>query len=400
MHFLISDNAALVAFCQSLAAEPFVTVDTEFLRENTYWSKLCVIQMAGADQAAAIDALAPGLDLQPVFDILADPNVLKVFHAARQDLEIFCQLMEQVPAPLFDSQVAAMVCGFGDSIAYDRLVQALTGKELDKASRFTNWAERPLTEAQIDYALGDVTHLRDVYRALAAKLEETGRSHWLADEMAILADPASYRTEPDQAYLRLKSRTTKPKFVAVLQQVAAWREREAQSRNQPRNWVVRDDTILNIAAQAPTNLQSLGRVRGLGKGQAEGRIGREILEAVEAGLNLPPDQRPNPRSPQPEGARATAAADLLKVLLKACCDNEGVAPKLIANSSDLDRLSAGERNGIMALEGWRRDVFGQHAIDLMEGRLALTYRKGQIAWLHADTVSEGVVSAGAAQEPA
>jgi ribonuclease D len=308
MHTLISDNAALVAFCQSLAAEPFVTVDTEFLRENTYWSKLCVIQMAGASQAAAIDALAPGLDLQPVYDVLANPNVLKVFHAARQDLEIFFQLMEQVPAPLFDSQVAAMVCGFGDSIAYDRLVQALTGKELDKASRFTNWAERPLSEAQIDYALGDVTHLRDVYRALAAKLEETGRSHWLADEMAILADPGSYQTDPDQAYLRLKSRTTKPKFLAVLQQVAAWREREAKARNQPRNWVVRDDTILNIAAQAPTTLQSLGRVRGLGKGQAEGRIGREILEAVEAGLNLPPDQRPSPRSPQPEGARATAAA--------------------------------------------------------------------------------------------
>jgi ribonuclease D len=388
MHNLISDNAALAAFCQSLAAEPFVTVDTEFLRENTYWSKLCVIQIGGASKAAAIDALAPGIDLAPVFDLLANPNVLKVFHAARQDLEIFFQLMQQVPAPLFDSQVAAMVCGFGDSIAYDRLVQALTGAEVDKASRFTNWAERPLTDAQIDYALGDVTHLRKVYTALAQKLEETGRTHWLADEMAILADPASYQTDPDQAYLRLKSRTTKPKFLAVLQQVAAWREREAQSRNQPRNWVVRDDTILNIAAQAPTTLQALGRVRGLGKGQAEGRLGREILEAVQAGLDLPSNQRPQPRSPQPEGARATAAADLLKVLLKACCDHQGVAPKLIANSTDLDRLSAGERKGIAALDGWRREVFGQHAIDLMEGRLALTYREGEIAWLHADDAAQ------------
>ena len=384
MHTLISDNGALAAFCQSLAAEPFVTVDTEFLRENTYWSKLCVIQIGGANQAAAIDALAPGIDLQPVFDLLTNPQVLKVFHAARQDLEIFFQLMNQVPAPLFDSQVAAMVCGFGDSIAYDRLVQALTGKEVDKASRFTNWAERPLTDAQIEYALGDVTHLRQVYLGLAKKLEETGRSHWLEDEMAILSDPTSYQTDPMQAYLRLKTRTAKPKFLAVLQQVAAWREREAQARNQPRNWVIRDDTILNIAAQAPTTPQALGRVRGLGKGQADGRIGRELLEAVQLGLDLPSSQRPTPRSPQPEGARATAAADLLKVLLKACCDHEGVAPKLIANSADLDRLSAGERKGIAALEGWRREVFGQHAIDLMEGRLALTYRKGEIAWLHAD----------------
>ncbi len=384
MHTLISDNSALAAFCQSLAAEPFVTVDTEFLRENTYWSKLCVIQIGGSNQAAAIDALAPGIDLQPVFDLLTNPKVLKVFHAARQDLEIFFQLMNQVPAPLFDSQVAAMVCGFGDSIAYDRLVQALTGKEVDKASRFTNWAERPLTDAQIEYALGDVTHLRQVYLGLAKKLEETGRSHWLEDEMAILADPSSYQTDPMQAYLRLKTRTAKPKFLAVLQQVAAWREREAQARNQPRNWIIRDDTILNIAAQAPTTPQALGRVRGLGKGQADGRIGRELLDAVQAGLDLPSDQRPTPRSPQPEGARATAAADLLKVLLKACCDHAGVAPKLIANSGDLDRLSAGERKGIAALEGWRREVFGQHAIDLMEGRLALTYRKGEIAWLHAD----------------
>ncbi|MCA8929549.1 MAG: ribonuclease D [Alphaproteobacteria bacterium] len=384
MTTLITDNAALAAFCASLADEAFVTVDTEFLRENTYYSKLCLIQIAGTERAAAIDTLAPGIELQPVYDLLANPDVLKVFHAARQDLEIFYHDMGGLPAPLFDTQVAAMVCGFGDSIAYDRLVAALTGEQVDKASRFTNWAHRPLSEAQIDYALGDVTHLRDVYTGLARRLEESGRADWLADEMAVLTDPGSYDADPMLAYLRLKSRTSKPKFLAVLQQVAAWREREAQTRNQPRNWVVRDDTLLNIAAQAPTTQQALSRVRGLGKGQAEGRLGREILEAVQAGLDLPADQRPRPRSPQPEGARATAAADLLKVLLKACCDREGVAPKLIASSSDLDRLSTGEREGMAALEGWRRDVFGQHALDLMEGRLALTYRDGEIAWLMAD----------------
>ena len=384
MATLITGTDELAAFCRSLANETYVTVDTEFLRENTYWPKLCLVQLAGSEQAAAVDALAPEIDLQPLLDLMADENVLKVFHAARQDLEIFFKLMNEVPAPLFDTQVAAMVCGFGDSIAYDRLVQALTGETVDKASRFTNWAGRPLTDGQLEYALSDVTHLRDVYAGLSRRLEESGRSDWLDDEMAVLNDPASYQTDPELAYLRIKSRTNKPRFVAVLQKVAAWREREAQNRDQPRNWVLRDDALLNIAAQAPNTVAALSRVRGLGKGQAEGRVGREIMAAVQAGLDLPPDERPKARAPAPEGARATAAADLLKVLLKACCDKHDVAPKLIASSSDLDRLSAGDRDGIQALEGWRREVFGQHAIDLVEGRLALTYRGGEIAWLQAE----------------
>ncbi len=388
MATLITDTPALAEFCTSLASETYVTVDTEFLRESTYWPKLCLVQVAGEQRAAAIDALVPGIDLQPLLDLMVDENVLKVFHAARQDLEIFFQLMQGVPAPLFDTQVAAMVCGFGDSIAYDKLVQTLTGANVDKASRFTNWAERPLTDAQLDYALSDVTHLRDVYAGLSRRLEESGRIDWLDDEMAVLNDPGSYQTDPELAYLRIKSRTSKPRFVAVLQKVAAWREREAQSRNQPRNWVIRDDAILNIAAQAPSTVQAMSRVRGLGKGQAEGQIGREILEAVQAGLDMPPDERPQPRTPQPEGARATAAADLLRVLLKGCCDKNEVAPKLIASSSDLDRLSTGERDGIAALEGWRREVFGQHAIDLVEGRLVLIYRNGQIAWVHVDDANE------------
>lgn len=384
MATLITGTDELAAFCRSLANETYVTVDTEFLRENTYWPKLCLVQLAGAEAAAAVDALAPDIDLQPLLDLMADENVLKVFHAARQDLEIFFKLMGQVPTPIFDTQVAAMVCGFGDSIAYDRLVQALTGEMVDKASRFTNWAGRPLTDAQLDYALSDVTHLRDVYAGLNRRLEESGRTDWLDDEMAVLNDPASYQTDPELAYLRIKSRTNKPRFVAVLQKVAAWREQEAQNRDQPRNWVLRDDALLNIAAQAPNTVAALSRVRGLGKGQAEGRVGREIMAAVQAGLDLPPGERPKARAPAPEGARATAAADLLKVLLKACCDKHDVAPKLIASSSDLDRLSAGDRDGIQALEGWRREVFGQHAIDLVEGRLALTYRDGEIAWLNAD----------------
>ena len=382
MALLISDSAALAKFCAAQRGASFVTVDTEFLRESTYWPKLCLVQIAGPEEAAAIDTLAPGIDLQPLLDLMADESVLKVFHAARQDLEIFFKLMGQVPSPLFDSQVAAMVCGFGDSIAYDKLVMALTGVSIDKASRFTNWAERPLTDAQLSYALSDVTHLRDVYTGLSRRMDESGRGEWLEDEMAILRDPASYQTDPELAYLRIKSRTAKPKFLAVLQRVAAWREREAQSRNQPRNWVLRDDALLNIAAQAPTSQQALARCRGLGKGVADGRIGREILAAVESALALPPEDRPKARQPQPEGARATAAADLLKVLLKACCDKHDVAPKLIASSGDLDRLSTGERDGIQALEGWRLDVFGQHALDLMEGRLALTYQDGEIAWLH------------------
>jgi len=384
MALLITDTAALTAFCRSLREETFIAVDTEFLRESTYWPKLCLVQVAGHEEAAAIDTLAPNLDLDPLLELLADQGVLKVFHAARQDLEIFYYLMGCLPTPLFDTQVAAMVCGFGDSIAYDKLVMALTGEQIDKASRFTNWAERPLSNEQLAYALSDVTYLRDVYTGLQRRLEETGRTHWLEDEMAILADPASYQTDPEQAYLRIKSRTAKPRFLAVLQKVAAWREREAQNRNQPRNWVLRDDALLNIAAQSPTTPQARSGCRGLGKGVAEGRIGREILEAVKAGLALPPDQRPHPRTPQPEGARATAAADLLRVLLKACCDKHDVAPKLIASSSDLDRLSAGERDGVPALAGWRREIFGQHAIDLIEGRLALTYRDGEIAWLHAE----------------
>jgi ribonuclease D len=385
MATLITDTASLAELCSALKDESFVTVDTEFLRENTYWPKLCLVQVAGQDRSAAIDTLAPDLDLAPLLELMADENVLKVFHAARQDLEIFFKLLNsQVPAPLFDTQVAAMVCGFGDSIAYDKLVAALTGQQIDKASRFTNWAERPLSDSQLDYALSDVTHLRDVYGGLLRRLEETGRTHWLEDEMAVLMDPDSYQTDPERAYLKIKSRTAKPRFVAILQKVAAWREREAQSRNQPRNWIVRDDVLLNIAAQAPTSPQALNRCRGLGKGVADGRIGREIIEAVQAGLSLPPDQRPQPREPQPEGARATAAADLLRVLLKACCDAHDVAPKLIASSNDLDRLSTGEREGIPALEGWRRDIFGQHAIDLVEGRLSLAYRKGEIAWLRVD----------------
>ena len=388
MDVLITESGRLAACCAALRQEEFVTVDTEFLRESTYWPKLCVVQLGGQEEAVAIDALAPDLDLTPLAELMADESVLKVFHAARQDLEIFYKLMGRVPAPLFDSQVAAMVCGFGDSIAYDKLVMALTGVQIDKASRFTNWAERPLTEAQISYALSDVTYLRDAYRDLVRQLEESGRSHWLDDELTALTNPASYEADPDLAYLRLKSHTSKPKFLAVLQKLAAWREREAQSRNRPRNWVLRDDVLLNIAAQAPTTLQMLGRTRGLNKGQANGRIGQEILNAVAEGVALPPEERPLPREPQPEGARATAAAELLRVLLKACCNAENVAPKLIASSADLDRLSTGEREGIPALEGWRREVFGQHALDLVRGRLALAYRGGEIAWIKVASEAE------------
>ena len=370
---MIADTAELAAFCQRLSSAPYITVDTEFMREKTYYPQLCLVQLAGPDEARAVDPLAPGMDLAPLFALMADPNVLKVFHAARQDVEIFLHLSGSVPAPLFDTQVAAMVCGFGDSVGYETLASQLAKARIDKSQRFTDWALRPLTEKQIQYALADVTHLRVAYEKLVRKLERNGRLDWLVDEMAELASPDTYRTDPENAWKRLKPRSSSPKFLAVLKELAAWREREAQERDIPRQRMLRDETLMEIAAHHPANVDELARTRGMGKGMVEGRMGTALLDAVKRGLALPEDQIPKPpeRVELPRGLGPVV--DLLKVLLKMKCDAHGVASKLVANSADIEAIAADDHAEIPALHGWRRDLFGEDALALKHGRLALGF---------------------------
>lgn len=370
-HPILTTTAELAALCQRLAGGSYVTVDTEFMRETTYWPKLCLVQLAGLDDAAVIDPLAPGIDLAPLLGLMADERVLKVFHSARQDVEIMVQLSGRVPKPLFDTQVAAMVCGFGDQVSYDTLVARLTHKHIDKSSRFTDWSHRPLSERQVAYALADVTHLRVVYVKLAERVERSGRAAWLAEEMAVLTDMASYVTQPEEAWRRLKSRSGDRRFLAVLREVSAHREREAQTRNLPRNRVVRDEALMEIAAHHPSTSAELARTRGLSKGLAEGVIGQGLLAAVARGLALPEADCPE-AAPRPVGGGAPGAlVDLLKVLLKHKCDEHHVAQRLVATSADLDRLAAGDDPDVPVLRGWRREVFGEAALALKEGRLAL-----------------------------
>jgi ribonuclease D len=368
---VIADSAALAAFCHRLSDTPYITVDTEFLREKTYWPQLCLVQIAGPEEAHAIDPLAPGIDLTPMFELLANPKVLKVFHAARQDVEIFLHLSGAVPTPLFDTQVAAMVCGFGDAVGYETLATQLARARIDKSMRFTDWAQRPLTERQLHYALSDVTHLRVAYEKIIKRLEKNGRLSWLDEEMAALSDPATYRTDPWEAWRRLKPRSTSPRFLATLRELAAWREREAQERDLPRQRVVRDEALTEIAAHAPTTVTELARTRGLGKSVAEGRIGAAILDAVaraatlaEGDCPLPPDRVDLPRGLGP-------VVDLLKVLLKMKCDQHDVAQKLVASSADIDMIAADDNADVPALHGWRRQLFGEDALKLKHGQVAL-----------------------------
>lgn len=367
----ITTTEALAQFCASLATTEYVTVDTEFMRETTYWPKVCLIQLAGPDEARVIDPLAEGLDMEPLFALLRNKAVLKVFHAARQDLEIFTKLMGEVPSPLFDSQVAAMVCGFGDQVSYEQLVAKLAGAQVDKSSRFTDWARRPLTEKQVVYALGDVTHLRKIYEKLNAKLQKSGRVEWLADEMALLADPATYEVAPENAWKRLKPRTTKGEYLAVLQAVCAWREIEARNRDIPRQRIIRDETVMEIAAHPPRAADDLERMRGLSKGFAEGKMGTGLLAAIAAKLASPKDTWPTLER-EPELPRGIGPlVELLKVLLKLKCDAHDVAQKLLANSSDLDKIAADDNADVPALQGWRREMFGNDALRLKHGELAL-----------------------------
>ena len=374
----ITTTSELAAACRRMAFYPFVTVDTEFLRESTYYPLLCVAQMASPEEALVIDALAPGIDLTPFFSLIADEKVMKVFHAARQDIEIVWHRAKLIPRPIFDTQVAAMVLGYGDSISYDQLGQRITGDTLDKSHRFTDWTRRPLSEAQLTYAISDVTHLRNVYHALVEDLGRRGRVDWVQEEMHVLTSADTYRMDPENAWQRLKTRVRKPRELAVLIEVAAWREREAQSRDVPRSRVLKDEVIADIAVHAPTTTEKLKSLRSLPKGFERSRWGEAIVAAVERGLER--DMKTLPRPTRlPPSANGTAAVELLKVLLRMISENHHVAAKVIATVDDLERIAADDAADVPALTGWRRELFGEKALALKHGDLALAIEKGKVA---------------------
>jgi ribonuclease D len=374
---VVTTTEDLAAACERMAQHPFVTVDTEFLRESTYYPLLCVAQIASPAEAIIIDALAAEVDLAPFYALMANERVTKVFHAARQDVEIIWHQAALIPRPLFDTQVAAMVLGYGDAISYDQLVQRVTGDALDKSSRFTDWARRPLTPAQISYAISDVTHLRDVYRALAADLTERGRANWVDEEMEILTSPDTYRSDPETAWERLKSRVRKPKELAILIELAAWREREAQLRDVPRGRVLKDEVIGEIAIQAPTTPEGLAALRSLPKGFERSKWGLEILEALKRGLGRDPKTLPRLERARSQ-ANASATVELLKVLLRMTAEKHGVAAKVIATVDDLEQIVAHDNANVRALKGWRRELFGEKALALKHGDLALAIERNRV----------------------
>ena len=377
----ITTTEDLAAFCEAAKGQPYVTIDTEFLRERTYWSKLCLIQMAlpgKTGDAVLVDPIeGEGMSLEPLYDLFRHKATVKVFHAARQDLEIFFVEGGVFPDPLFDTQVAAMVCGFGEQAGYETLVKKIARENLDKTSRFTDWSRRPLSDAQKEYALADVTHLRVIYEWLAAQLEKNDRHRWVAEELAILTDPETYTVRPDEAWERIKTRTSSGRFLAIVKELARFPEDYAQKMNVPRSRVMKDDALLEVASTRPTNMEELGRSRLL---QREGRkteIAEGILAAVKAGLEMRPDDMPKPDTAREQLQVNPALADLLRVLLKAKSESLGVAPKLIASASDLDAIAAGERN-LDALKGWRAEAFGEDALRLCRGEIALTAKGSEV----------------------
>lgn len=378
MH-LIQDQAELEAVVAQLEQSSFVTVDTEFIRETTFWPILCLIQMAAPGVTALVDPLSKNIDLAPFFRLMANEKVIKVFHAARQDIEIVFHLGDMIPHPVFDTQVAAMVCGFGDSVSYDQLVQRITGTRLDKSSRFTDWRHRPLSDKQLEYALADVTYLIDVYEYLRTELEREDRAHWLTEEMDVLTARETYDPHPDDAWKRLKMRVRKPQELAIVQALAAWRDREARERDVPRQRVVKDDAIYEIAQQGPRDSQALGRLRSTPKGWERSSTAAALLEIVNQALDLPKEQLPKmPKQVhQPEGSGA--AVELLKVLLKLIAEKEGVAPKVLASGDDLEKIAGeGENATVPALSGWRREVFGERALQLVRGEVGLKFEKRRV----------------------
>ncbi|WP_119840068.1 ribonuclease D [Pseudooceanicola algae] len=375
----ITTTEGLAAFCDKARSQPYVTVDTEFLRERTYYSQLCLIQLAypgkGDENAVLVDPLSEGLSLEPLYALFQNTEVVKVFHAARQDLEIFYVDKGIIPEPLFDTQVAAMVCGFGEQVGYETLVRKIARQQLDKSSRFTDWSRRPLTEAQAKYALADVTHLREIYEFLASELKKAGREEWVEEELGILLNPETYITRPEEAWQRVRTRTSSGRFLGVLRELARFRESYAQTRNVPRNRIYKDDAMVELASTKPKNHQDLSRSRLLLREARKGDIADGILAAVQAGLNCPDADLPRPDKDDEKLQVNPALADLLRVLLKAKSDTAGVAAKLIAATSELDALAGGVRD-VPSLHGWRKDVFGAEALRLCDGEIGLA-TKGQ-----------------------
>jgi ribonuclease D len=376
---VITDTESLAAFCAKMRHERFVTVDTEFLRETTYYPKLCLIQVAGAEDAALIDPLAAGLDLASFYVLMADTNVLKVFHAARQDVEIMLRAAGHVPTPIFDTQIAAMVCGFGDQVGYEAIARKLAGAQIDKSSQFTDWSRRPLTQKQMAYALSDVTHLRTVYEKLMSQIERESRMDWLEGELDDLANPDAYRVDPEDSWRRIKARIQNRKQQSALMSVAAWRERLAQEKDVPRGRILKDDAVAEIAIQVPQNKESLHQLRLLPRGSAESSIGKGILEAIAESLARDPAAVPNPKTRGDEMSGAQeAAAEVLKLALKVVSEQQSIAPKLIASSADIDAIAVDDAADVPAMQGWRREVFGNLALDLKHGRAAIAMDKGKV----------------------
>lgn len=375
---LITTTAALSAACDRLSKHPFVTVDTEFLRETTFWPRLCVVQIASTEEAILIDALAPDLDLAPFFALMNDEKVVKVFHAARQDIEIVWHRAKIIPHPIFDTQVAAMVLGYGDSISYDQLVQRTTGGQIDKSSRFTDWAQRPLTQRQLTYAVADVTHLRDVYAKLKEELEKKNRTGWMESEMQVLTSPSTYEQHPENAWQRLKARVRKPKEIAVLMEVAAWREREAQSRDVPRGRIVKDDVLGEIAIQQPKTAEELSQLRSIPRGFERSRSGEGLLAAVQAGLSRDPATVPKFERYKPLSNGASATVELLRVLLRMTAEENGVAARVIASADDLEAIATDDEAQVEAMKGWRRELFGERALMLKRGKVSLAIEGGRV----------------------
>ena len=369
---IISTQPELDALCLALAKHPYITIDTEFLRDKTYYPTLCLVQVEPPEgQAVAIDPLAKDLDLKPLLDLMDNQNVIKVFHAARQDLEIFYNLTGRVPQPIFDTQVAAMVCGYGDQIGYLNLVQDICNKKLDKGAQFTDWSRRPLTEKQTLYALDDVIWLREVYKHLSKMLNDRNRTAWVKEEMEFLTDPATYQNPPDQAWQRLKLRTDKPQAIAVLMEVAKWREEEAQRRNVPRGRILRDETLLDLAVHAPSTVDELKHIRGVGEDIARGKLGVAIMAAVERSLSIPKDSIPRPDKKRPLPQTLVPVVELLKVLLRIVAAENEVAARLIASPDDLDEIARSDDADVPPMKGWRFEVFGHEALALKHGKVAL-----------------------------
>lgn len=376
---IITEQDVLVKLCARWRDFPFITVDTEFLREKTYYPKLCLVQVSDPDgNAVAIDPIDSDLDLTPLFDLLQDKKVLKVMHSGRQDLEIFFNLMGTVVAPFFDTQIAAMVCGYGDSIGYENLVRSITGNSLDKSVQFTDWSKRPLSKRQIDYALGDVTYLVDIYRKLQAELEKRGRTEWVFEEEGVLTSPDTYSNNPQEAWERIKLRSPKPKMLAALRELAAWREKRAQDKDLPRSWVMRDETLADLAAQMPETVEQLKKMRGVSAEMAEGSTGRAVLDAIQKALKSDKDTWPKPPERKNISPQASATIDVLKMLVKLQAAEHGVAARLIASPDEIEVLAMEKNPDILPLKGWRFEVFGREALSLKEGKIAIGLKDGRI----------------------